>query len=231
MRPARAAPLAWTAASRRASGPLLSRNGTASGKAPVAFAWKAIVQGPPGFLPTTGRLAVFDNNGTPQIEPPRYSRACFTPNQIKALAPRRPVETTKEPFARRPPRRCRIRFGRRRRLRILAPVDGARVCGPPRGLAFGSGARECGIRDGRPGIVRLSEPDSIDDKPPPSLRGGLSQRRPPDARAEAAHAGIELKPGQILHGPLRLTSSHVGSPVPPAKVFLAGSQSIRWRCQ
>jgi phosphoserine phosphatase len=79
--------------------PLPSWNDGAAKARIVAFVKDVTEAGSKGFVPPPERIAVFDNDGTLWAEQPVYFQAMFIRDRIKALAPKHPEWTTKEPFA------------------------------------------------------------------------------------------------------------------------------------
>lgn len=60
---------------------------------------QAVTQpGSPDFVATDARIAVFDNDGTLWSEQPLYFQVLFALERIKAMAPRHPEWTTRQPF-------------------------------------------------------------------------------------------------------------------------------------
>jgi len=82
-----------------AAEPLPSWNDTESKKSIIAFVQKISKEGSPEFINATGRIAVFDNDGTLWAEQPMYFQLFFALDRVKALAPQHPEWKTKEPFA------------------------------------------------------------------------------------------------------------------------------------
>ena len=87
------------AQARGGADPLPSWNDTAPRKALIAFVERVTRQGSPDFVPPTGRIATFDNDGTLWAEQPIYFQVQFALDRVKALAPQHPEWKTKEPFS------------------------------------------------------------------------------------------------------------------------------------
>ena len=67
--------------------PLASWNDTSSKSAILAFVEKTTTPGTTTFVPTSERIAVFDNDGTLWGEQPSYVQLMFVVDRVKALAP------------------------------------------------------------------------------------------------------------------------------------------------
>jgi phosphoglycolate phosphatase-like HAD superfamily hydrolase len=78
--------------------PLPSWNDGASKQAIVAFVRDVTSEGGPKFVPPAERIVTFDNDGTLWVEHPIYLQLAFTLDRVKALAPRHPEWTQKQPF-------------------------------------------------------------------------------------------------------------------------------------
>ena len=65
----------------------------------IAFVTKVTTAGSPDFVPTSERIATFDNDGTLWSEQPAPVQLFFALDRVKALAPQHPEWKTKEPFA------------------------------------------------------------------------------------------------------------------------------------
>jgi len=87
------------AAASRAAEPLPSWNDGPARQAILQFVARVTVAGATDFVPPSGRIAVFDNDGTLWAEQPMYFQALFIIDRVKALAPRHPEWKTQEPFA------------------------------------------------------------------------------------------------------------------------------------
>ncbi len=83
----------------RAPDPLPSWNETGAKRAIVSFVEKVTTEGSPDFVPVPERIATFDNDGTLWSEKPVPFQVLFAFDQVKALAPRHPEWTTRQPFA------------------------------------------------------------------------------------------------------------------------------------
>jgi phosphoglycolate phosphatase-like HAD superfamily hydrolase len=79
--------------------PLPSWDETASKQAIVDFVRRVTTDGGPDYVAPAERVAVFDNDGTLWAEQPMYFQLAFAFDQIKAMAPRHPEWSEKEPFA------------------------------------------------------------------------------------------------------------------------------------
>ena len=82
-----------------AADPLPSWNDTGSRRAIVAFVERVTKEGSPDFVPIPERIATFDNDGTLWAEQPIYVQLQFVIDRVKALAPKHPEWSTREPFA------------------------------------------------------------------------------------------------------------------------------------
>ena len=78
---------------------LLSWNEGVSKQAIMEFVDKVTRQGGPDYVPPTGRIATFDNDGTLWAEQPVYAQLVFALDRVKALSPQHPEWTVTEPFA------------------------------------------------------------------------------------------------------------------------------------
>jgi phosphoglycolate phosphatase-like HAD superfamily hydrolase len=97
--PPAVAPAATPAAAAAAkTGPLPSWNDGASKKAIVDFVTRVTREGGPDFVPPADRIATFDNDGTLWSEQPVYFQLAFAFDRVKALAPKHPEWTQKQPF-------------------------------------------------------------------------------------------------------------------------------------
>jgi phosphoserine phosphatase len=79
--------------------PLPSWNDGPARRSIVEFVRRTTTAGSPDFVPMAERIATFDNDGCLWAEQPMYFQAAFIFDRIKALAPRHPEWTDKEPFA------------------------------------------------------------------------------------------------------------------------------------
>lgn len=82
-----------------ASEPLPSWNDGANKQAIIDFVVRVTKDGSADYVPEAQRVAVFDNDGTLWAEQPMYVQALFVADRVKALAPKHPEWTSKEPFA------------------------------------------------------------------------------------------------------------------------------------
>jgi phosphoglycolate phosphatase-like HAD superfamily hydrolase len=87
------------AAAVSAQDPLPSWNDGAAKKGVVAFVERTTRAGSPDFVPTSERIAVFDNDGTLWAEQPLYFQAFFAFDRVESLAPSHPEWKEQEPFA------------------------------------------------------------------------------------------------------------------------------------
>ena len=79
--------------------PLPSWNATSPRQAIVAFVERVTKSGGADFVAPSGRIAVFDHDGTLWAEQPFYVQLAFALDRVKALANEHPEWKTKEPFA------------------------------------------------------------------------------------------------------------------------------------
>jgi phosphoserine phosphatase len=85
--------------SARGADPLPSWKDTEPKRAIVAFVNKVTDQTSPDFLPSSERIATFDNDGTLWAEQPIYFQLFFAIDRVKALAAENPEWSEREPFA------------------------------------------------------------------------------------------------------------------------------------
>ncbi|MFT4119713.1 HAD family hydrolase [Bradyrhizobium sp.] len=78
--------------------PLPSWNDGAAKKAMTDFVARVTTQGTPDFVPTSERIATFDNDGTLWVEQPMYVQLAFAIDRVKAMAPQHPDWATRQPF-------------------------------------------------------------------------------------------------------------------------------------
>ena len=91
--------LSFAATQTRAqSDPLPSWNAGAAKQAIAAFVSRVTTQGGPDFVPTSERIATFDNDGTLWCEQPIYVQFAFVLDRVKELAPKNPQWKDKQPF-------------------------------------------------------------------------------------------------------------------------------------
>ena len=81
-----------------AAEPLPSWNDTAHKQAIINFVSQVTREDSPNFVPLSGRVATFDNDGTLWSEQPMYVQDAFTIDRIRALAPQHPEWSLKQPF-------------------------------------------------------------------------------------------------------------------------------------
>ncbi len=79
--------------------PLPSWKNRAAKQAILGFVAKVTKVGSSDFVPPSGRIATFDNDGTLWAEQPMYVQALFTFDRIKELAPQHPEWRETEPYA------------------------------------------------------------------------------------------------------------------------------------
>jgi phosphoglycolate phosphatase-like HAD superfamily hydrolase len=82
-----------------ASNTLPSWNDTASKRAIITFVERVTEPGSSYFVPESGRIATFDNDGTLWAEQPIYFQLAFALDRVKTLAEQHPEWKDKEPFA------------------------------------------------------------------------------------------------------------------------------------
>jgi phosphoglycolate phosphatase-like HAD superfamily hydrolase len=80
------------------SDPLPSWNDGPSKAAIVDFVDRVSASDGPDFVPESGRIAVFDNDGTLWSEQPAYFQLLFIIDRVKAMAPDHPEWTSIQPF-------------------------------------------------------------------------------------------------------------------------------------
>jgi phosphoglycolate phosphatase-like HAD superfamily hydrolase len=85
--------------SAMAQNQLQSWNEGAAKSAVVAFVERISAEASPDFVPESGRIAVFDNDGTLWAEQPMYFQLAFAIDRVKALAGSHPEWKDEEPFA------------------------------------------------------------------------------------------------------------------------------------
>jgi phosphoglycolate phosphatase-like HAD superfamily hydrolase len=90
--------VAMAGAARAQTDPLPSWNEGASKQAIVTFVQAVIDRANPQYVAPEARIAVFDNDGTLWSEQPMYFQGFFAFDRVKALAPKHPEWTTKQPF-------------------------------------------------------------------------------------------------------------------------------------
>ncbi len=79
--------------------PLPSWNDGKSKQSIMDFVAEVTKKGSPNFVPTSERIATFDNDGNLWAEQPMYSQLIFAADRVRALAPQHPEWKTEEPFA------------------------------------------------------------------------------------------------------------------------------------
>jgi phosphoglycolate phosphatase-like HAD superfamily hydrolase len=80
------------------SDPLPSWNEGATKKSIVDFVDRVTKEGGADFVPTSERIATFDNDGTLWTEQPYYFQLAFAIDRIKAMAPQHPEWKNRQPF-------------------------------------------------------------------------------------------------------------------------------------
>ncbi len=91
--------LTFITATLHGADPLPSWNDGSAKQAITGFVTKTTTAGSPDFVPASGRIAVFDNDGTLWSEQPMYFQAFFIFDRIRQLAPTNPEWKDREPFA------------------------------------------------------------------------------------------------------------------------------------
>ncbi|MCM2312969.1 MAG: haloacid dehalogenase-like hydrolase, partial [Steroidobacteraceae bacterium] len=79
--------------------PLPSWNDGPARQSIIDFVAKVTQEGTAGYVPSSERIAVFDNDGCLWSEQPLYAQLAFAFDRVKALAPQHPEWQTQEPFA------------------------------------------------------------------------------------------------------------------------------------
>ncbi len=82
-----------------AADPLPSWNDGPAKQAIIRFVEKVTKQGAPAYVPSSERIATFDNDGTLWSEQPVPVQLYFALDRVKALAPLHPEWSTQEPYA------------------------------------------------------------------------------------------------------------------------------------
>ncbi|MGR3344674.1 MAG: HAD family hydrolase, partial [Paracoccaceae bacterium] len=85
-------------AQAQAKDPLPSWNEGSTKRAIVQFVEQVSAPGGPKFVPSSQRIAVFDNDGTLWSEQPFYFQLVFALDRVRALAPKHPEWKRKQPF-------------------------------------------------------------------------------------------------------------------------------------
>ena len=112
-----------------AQDPLPAWNDGAAKQSILTFVAKVTKDGSPDFVPSSERIATFDNDGTLWCEQPLYFQFLFALDRVKVMALKASgVEGTKEPFAlallkgdRQRPQRLR-RWGARQSRSLWLPT-------------------------------------------------------------------------------------------------------------
>src|SRR5690242_3884236 len=82
-----------------AADPLPSWNDGPAKQGIINFVERVTKQGTPAFVPSSERIATFDNDGTLWSEQPLPVQLYFALDRVKALAPLHPEWSTQEPYA------------------------------------------------------------------------------------------------------------------------------------
>jgi hypothetical protein len=90
--------LFWGQPSVSIAPPLPSWNDGPVKEAITRFVTEVTTEGAPTFVPTSARIAVFDNDGTLWAEQPQYFQFMFALDRITAMAPQHPEWQGAEPF-------------------------------------------------------------------------------------------------------------------------------------
>jgi phosphoglycolate phosphatase-like HAD superfamily hydrolase len=85
-------------ATQPASDPLPSWNDGEARTALLQFVARVTAENGPDFVPAAERIATFDNDGTLWSEQPLYTQVAFALDRVKALAPKHPDWSQKQPF-------------------------------------------------------------------------------------------------------------------------------------
>lgn len=83
----------------QAADPLPSWNDGKAKQSITEFVAKVTKQGSADYVPSSERIATFDNDGTLWGEQPMYTQLLFALDRVKVLAPQHPQWKTQEPFA------------------------------------------------------------------------------------------------------------------------------------
>jgi phosphoglycolate phosphatase-like HAD superfamily hydrolase len=90
--------VAMAGAARAQTDPLPSWNEGPTKQAIVTFVQAVTDRANPQYVAPEARIAAFDNDGTLWSEQPMYFQGFFAFDRVKALAPKHPEWTTKQPF-------------------------------------------------------------------------------------------------------------------------------------
>src|SRR5215208_595204 len=88
----------WISVAVAQTDPLPSWNDGPAKQAIVAFVTDVTREGSPDFVPTSERVATFDNDGTLWIEQPIYVQFAYALERVRALAPQHPEWKDTQPF-------------------------------------------------------------------------------------------------------------------------------------
>ncbi len=91
--------LAFSTVAAQCADPLPSWNDGPAKQSIIAFVERITEPRSPDFVPVSGRIATFDNDGTLWCEQPLPVQLYFALDRVKALAPQHPEWATTEPFA------------------------------------------------------------------------------------------------------------------------------------
>ena len=89
--------LALTTTVAHAADPLPAWDEAPAKQSIMEFVEKVTQGGSSNFVPTSERIAVFDNDGTLWVEQPIYFQVQFALDRVKALAPKHPEWKEKQP--------------------------------------------------------------------------------------------------------------------------------------
>ena len=90
--------LACAATGAQSADPLPSWNDGTTKQSILDFVGSIATEGSPQYVPSSDRIATFDNDGTLWAEQPLYFQFLFALDRVKALAPEHPEWKEKEPF-------------------------------------------------------------------------------------------------------------------------------------
>jgi phosphoserine phosphatase len=88
----------WISVAVAQTDPLPAWNDGPAKQAIVAFVTDVTREGSPDFIPSSERIATFDNDGTLWSEQPMYAQFAFALDRVKALAPLHPEWKDTQPF-------------------------------------------------------------------------------------------------------------------------------------
>ena len=180
---------------------LVSWNDGAPKQSIIDFVRRVTTAGGPDFVPVSGRIAVFDNDGTLWAESPLPVQLIFALERVRALAPQHPEWKEKQPFK-------------------AVLENNLKTCGlrhgGPRGDGDGHscGRDDGGVRSHREGLAGIGPPCEI----PAPLCGALLS-------IDAGAAGLPASPRFSKHSLFRAGSSSCGRSVKPRMRFLPSRSS------